>query len=134
MYQTLHKKYSKCSHNIPVVINTPPPSQCMNPNPLPKHGDCSHSDSRSTKIVVALGYTELGTYRSRSSRCVCLQAASPLNADRLMFASPLHPFRGEDGSPWSLTSVAAISSPLSKSLLQGIGIAAVGDSLIDSAA
>lgn len=73
-------------------------------------------------------------YRSRSA-CACLHTASPLKADRLNEASPRHPLRDEDASAGSLTRVAAISSPLSRSSEPcGIGIAADGDSLLVSAA
>ena len=69
------------------------------------------------------------------SACACLQAPSPLNADRLNeAANPLQPFLGVDPSGWSLTRVAAISSPRSRSLSRGIGIAAEGESLAVSAA
>lgn len=63
--------------------------------------------------------------------CSCLHAASPLKADRLS-PRPLQPLRPD----WSSTRVSAISSPLSRSssVLPGIGIAAEGDSFVDSAA
>lgn len=77
---------------------------------------------------------EMQTHLSRSA-CACLQAPSPLNADRLNeAANPLQPFLGVDPSGWSLTRVAAKSSPRSRSLSRGIGIAAVGESLAVSAA
>ena len=77
---------------------------------------------------------EMQVHLSRSA-CACLQAASPLKADRLSdAANPLHPLLGVDSSGWSLTRVAAISSPRSKSLSRGIGIAADGESLAVSAA
>ena len=63
--------------------------------------------------------------------CSCLQAASPLKADRLS-PRPLQPLRPD----WSSTRVSAMSSPLSRScsVLPGIGMAAEGDSFVDSAA
>ena len=77
---------------------------------------------------------KMQNYLSRSA-CACLQAPSPLNADRLNeAANPLQPFLGVDPSGWSLTRVAAISSPRSRSLSRGIGIAAEGESLAVSAA
>lgn len=73
-------------------------------------------------------------YRLRSA-CACLHVASPLKADRLNGARPCHPLRDEDASGASLTSVAAMSSLLSRSAAsRGMGIAAVGDSLVVSAA
>ncbi len=51
-----------------------------------------------------------------------------------MLVRPRHPLCGDDASAWSLTSVAAMSSPCSRSLLQGMGIAAEGDSFLVSAA
>ena len=64
------------------------------------------------------------------SACACRHATSPLNADRLNDASPLHPLRPDRSS----TRVSAMSSPRSTSLSRGIGIAADGDSLVVSAA
>ena len=64
--------------------------------------------------------------------CGCLLPASPLNAERLREVSPLQLLL--EASGWSLTSVAAISSPRSRSVSRGIGIAAEGDSLAVSAA
>lgn len=73
-------------------------------------------------------------YLSRSD-WACLNAASPLKADRLKYAKSLQPRLGDDASGWSLTSVAAISSPLSRSSVsRGIGMAAEGESLEVSAA
>lgn len=66
--------------------------------------------------------------------CGCLLPASPLNADRLSDVSPLQLLLEVEASEWSLTSVAAISSPRSRSVSRGIGIAAEGDSLAVSAA
>lgn len=66
--------------------------------------------------------------------CDCPLPASPLNADRLSDARPLQLLREVEASGWSLTSVAAISSPRSRSVSRGIGIAAEGDSLAVSAA
>ena len=70
------------------------------------------------------------TFHLFRSACACRHAASPLNADRLNDASPLHPLRPDRSS----TRVSAISSPRSTSLSRGIGIAADGDSLVVSAA
>ena len=66
--------------------------------------------------------------------CDCLLPASPLNADRLSDVKPLQLLLEVEASGWSLTSVAAMSSPRSKSVSRGIGIAAEGDSLAVSAA
>ena len=66
--------------------------------------------------------------------CGCLLPASPLNADRLSDVRPCQLLLEVEASGWSLTSVAAISSPRSKSVSRGIGIAAEGDSLAVSAA
>ena len=66
--------------------------------------------------------------------CGCLLPASPLNADRLSDVKPLQLLLEVEASGWSLTSVAAISSPRSKSVSRGIGIAAEGESLAVSAA
>ena len=73
------------------------------------------------------------THLSRSA-CGCLLPASPLNADRLSDVNPLQLPLEVEASGWSLTSVAAISSPRSRSVSRGIGIAAEGDSLVVSAA
>ena len=51
-----------------------------------------------------------------------------------MLVRPRHPLGDDEASAWSFTSVAARSSPCSRSVLQGIGIAAVGDSFLVSAA
>ena len=86
-----------------------------------------------------LGYGKSGlslkisSHRSRSA-CGCLLPASPLNADRLSDVRPLQLLLEVEASGWSLTSVAAISSPRSRSVSRGIGIAAEGDSLVVSAA
>ena len=82
------------------------------------------------KIQVSL---KMSSHLSRLA-CGCLLPASPLNADRLSDVSPLQLFLEADASGSSLTSVAAISSPRSRSLSRGIGIAAEGDSLAVSAA
>lgn len=66
--------------------------------------------------------------------CICLLPASPLNAARLSDVRPLQLLLEVEASGWSLTSVAAISSPRSRSVSRGIGIAAEGDSLAVSAA
>lgn len=77
-------------------------------------------------------------YRSHQrfrSACACLHVASPLKADKLSEAIPRQPGRDEDASGGSLTNVAAMSSPCSTSApSRGIGIAAVGESLVLSAA
>lgn len=77
-------------------------------------------------------------YQSRQrfrSACACLHVASPLKADKLSEAIPRQPGRDEDASGGSLTNVAAMSSPCSRSAAsRGIGIAAVGESLVLSAA
>ena len=73
------------------------------------------------------------THLSRSA-CGCLLPASPLNADRLSDVNPLQLPLEVEASGWSLTSVTAMSSPRSKSVSRGIGIAAEGDSLVVSAA
>lgn len=83
-------------------------------------------------IIIAIRL--ISRYRLRSA-CACLHVASPLKADRLNGVRPCHPLRDEDASGASLTSVAAMSSPLSRSAAsRGMGIAAVGDSLVVSAA
>ena len=85
-------------------------------------------------------------YRFRSA-CARLHAASPLKALRLRLAKPLHPLlideidaEAEDPgtAASSLTSVAARSSPLSRSVsvpcgLRGMGMAEVGDSFLVAA-
>lgn len=73
------------------------------------------------------------THLSRSA-CGCLLPASPLNADRLSDVIPLQLPLEVEASGWSLTSVTAMSSPRSRSVSRGIGIAAEGDSLVVSAA
>lgn len=73
----------------------------------------------------------LTLYRFRSA-WACLQAPSPLKADKLKEAKPLQPLLPE----WLSTNVSAKSSPRSRSssVLRGIGIADEGDSFVDSAA
>lgn len=76
-----------------------------------------------------------GSHHRLRSAWACLHAASPLKADKLNDARPRHPLRDEDASGGSSTKVAAMSSPLSRSSKsRGIGIAAVGESLVVSAA
>jgi len=69
-------------------------------------GDGRHSPAS----LVACSAPHL--FRSCSARA-CRHAASPLNAERLNEARPLHPLR--DALPSSLASVAAMSTPLSRS-------------------
>lgn len=119
----------------PVIIQTPRDADACHPHP------CYNVVLPSGSGVVATAGTHrkqmrrsIFDHRSRSA-CACLHAASPLKADQLNEASPRHPLRVEDASGTSLTSVAAISSPRSRSFRsRGMGIAAVGDSLTVSAA
>lgn len=90
-----------------------------------------------TPMLLGYGKFRLSLKRSfHLSRLAwgCLLPASPLNADRLSDVSPLQLPLEVEASGWSLTSVAAISSPRSRSISRGIGIAAEGDSLAVSAA
>lgn len=104
---------------------------------------CQPMPQINTKLLYLLiGHWQIQIDRNLLSRhyllrsdWVCLNAASPLNADKLKYAKSLQPRLGDDASGWSLTRVAAISSPLSRSALsRGIGIAAEGESLDVSAA
>ena len=106
------------------LLQKPPRCQPRNPKPL--------APRLRKRTVIPPDETQ--NHLSRSA-CACLQAPSPLNADRLNeAANPLQPFLGVEPSGWSLTRVAAISSPRSRSLSRGIGIAADGESLAVSAA
>lgn len=119
----------------PVVIQTPRDADACHPYQCPKVVLPSKLDAIATaETHLWLMCRSMLIYRSRSA-CACLHAASPLKADQLKEASPRHPLRVEDASGMSLTSVAAMSSPRSRSFKsRGMGIAAVGDSFTVSAA
>ena len=92
-----------------------------------------------TPLRLGYGMTRLSrktsSYLSRLT-CGDLLPASPLKADRLSDVRPLQLLleAEAEASGWSLTRVAATSSPRSRSVSRGIGIAADGDSLAVSAA
>ena len=106
---------SQCVANLPVSMLAKAPNACA---------PWLWKDSVITRV---------SSHLSRLA-CGCLLPASPLNADKLSALRPLQLLLEVEASGWSLTSVAAISSPRSRSVSRGIGIAAEGDSLAVSAA
>lgn len=110
-------------HNAFTICCQPPQSVSMQAN-------ASNAHALLWKNPVSL---KVSPHLSRLA-CDCLLPASPLNADRLSDVKPLQLLLEVEASGWSLTNVAAISSPRSRSGSQGIGIAAEGDSLAVSAA